>query len=149
MEQACDSEQCNGYTLRPHSQPQGSDHRECHAEATADRAQATGKATAVDPRRPGWISFVGQVDGVLAASVTYCPAGHAAALASRLFRRYWRRKSKPNKGDGRTSPETIELIQQMARENRLWGAERIRGELLKLGVKVSKRTIQKYMLKER
>ena len=28
---------------------------------------------------------------------------------------------------------------------RLWGAERIRGELLKLGIKVSKRTIQKYM----
>jgi putative transposase len=27
----------------------------------------------------------------------------------------------------------------------LWGAERIRGELLKLGVRVSKRTIQKYM----
>ena len=66
-----------------------------------------------------------------------------------LFRLYWRRKSKPKKGDGRTSPETIELIQQMARENRLWGAERIRGELLKLGIKVSKRTIQKYMLKER
>ena len=37
----------------------------------------------------------------------------------------------------------------MVRENRLWGAERNRGELLKLGVKVSKRTIQKYMLKER
>jgi len=37
----------------------------------------------------------------------------------------------------------------MARENRLWGAERIRGELLKLGIKVSKRTIQKYMRKER
>jgi hypothetical protein len=37
----------------------------------------------------------------------------------------------------------------MARENRLWGAERIPGELLKLGGKVSKRTIQKYMLKER
>jgi hypothetical protein len=29
------------------------------------------------------------------------------------------------------------LIQQMARENRTWGAERIRGELLKLGIKVS------------
>ena len=66
-----------------------------------------------------------------------------------LFRRYWRRKSKPEKRDPRISTETIELIQQMARENRLWGAERIRGELLKLGVKVSKRTIQKYMLKER
>jgi putative transposase len=33
----------------------------------------------------------------------------------------------------------------MARDNRLWGAERIRGELLKLGIHVSKRTIQKYM----
>jgi transposase InsO family protein len=33
----------------------------------------------------------------------------------------------------------------MAGRGRLWGAERIRGELLKLGIKVSKRTIQKYM----
>jgi putative transposase len=29
--------------------------------------------------------------------------------------------------------------------NRLWGAERIRGELLKFGVRVAQRTIQKYM----
>jgi putative transposase len=33
----------------------------------------------------------------------------------------------------------------MAVQNRLWGAERIRGELLKLGIHVCKRTIQKYM----
>ncbi len=33
----------------------------------------------------------------------------------------------------------------MVAENRLWGAERIRGELLKIGIRVSKRTIQKYM----
>jgi putative transposase len=33
----------------------------------------------------------------------------------------------------------------MAAENRLWGAECIRGELLKLGMHVCKRTIQKYM----
>src|SRR5258708_24384735 len=33
----------------------------------------------------------------------------------------------------------------MATENRLWGAERIRGELLKLGIHVCKRTIQKYI----
>ena len=33
----------------------------------------------------------------------------------------------------------------MARDHRLWGAERIRGELLKLGIRVCKRTIQKYM----
>jgi putative transposase len=39
----------------------------------------------------------------------------------------------------------VALIKEMARDNRLWGAERIRGELLKLGIHVSKRTIQKYM----
>src|SRR5262249_21159615 len=43
------------------------------------------------------------------------------------------------------SAETVALIKEMARDNRLWGAERIRGELLKLGLHVCKRTIQKYM----
>ncbi|MBK7456121.1 MAG: hypothetical protein IPJ46_21080 [Anaerolineales bacterium] len=37
----------------------------------------------------------------------------------------------------------------LAKENQLWGAERIRGELLKLGIEVSKRSIQKYMPKDR
>lgn len=64
-----------------------------------------------------------------------------------LFRRYWRRKSRNRKP--RIAPETIALIRKMAKENRWWGAERIRGELLKLGVRVSKRTIQKYMPKVR
>jgi hypothetical protein len=48
---------------------------------------------------------------------------------------------------GRSAPriatETIELITRLALDNRLWGAERVRGELLKVGVRVSKRTIQK------
>ena len=62
-----------------------------------------------------------------------------------LFRIYWRRKSKPKHRKPRISPEIIKLIKQVARDNFLWGAERIRGELLKLGTKISKRTIQKYM----
>ncbi len=33
----------------------------------------------------------------------------------------------------------------MAAENRLWGAERIRGELLKLGISVARRTIQRHV----
>jgi putative transposase len=37
------------------------------------------------------------------------------------------------------------LIKKMASNNQLWGAERICGELLKLGMHVCKRTIQKYM----
>ena len=41
------------------------------------------------------------------------------------------------------------LIKRIVRENLSWGAERIRGELLKLGVRVSKSTIQRYMNDER
>ena len=37
----------------------------------------------------------------------------------------------------------------MARENSLWGAERIRGELMKLGIRVAKATIQKYIREAR
>jgi putative transposase len=66
-----------------------------------------------------------------------------------LFRFYWRRKSKSKKNQPKISPETIALIRKMAKENRLWGAERIRGELLKLCIKVCKRTIQKYLPKMR
>ncbi len=39
----------------------------------------------------------------------------------------------------------IALIQRLATENCLWGAERIRGERLKLGLPVAKGTIQKYL----
>jgi len=66
-----------------------------------------------------------------------------------LFRIYWRRKSKSSTNRPRIAQQTIDLIRQMSDQNRLWGAERIRGELLKLGIRVSKRTIQKYMLKTR
>jgi putative transposase len=66
-----------------------------------------------------------------------------------LFRRYWRRKSRNREPKPRIPAETIVLIKHMAGENRLWGAERIRGELLKLGIEVSKRTIQKYKAKVR
>ena len=66
-----------------------------------------------------------------------------------LFRFYWRMKSKRKQNKPKIPPETIDLIRKMANENRLWGTERIRGELLKLGIKVCKRTIQKYMPKGR
>jgi putative transposase len=62
-----------------------------------------------------------------------------------VFRCYWKRKSKDSTRKPRVSAEKIALIKEMARKNRLWGAERIRGELLKLGLRVCKRTIQKYM----
>jgi transposase InsO family protein len=63
------------------------------------------------------------------------------------FRLFWKWQSRVpvRTQPQRLAAETIALIEQMVRENPLWGAERIRGELLKLEIRVSKRTIQKYM----
>ena len=68
-----------------------------------------------------------------------------------LFRWVWRRKSKAKGRRGREplTAEDVALIRRLAKENRSWGAERIRGELLKLGKRVSKSTIQKYMAEVR
>jgi putative transposase len=44
------------------------------------------------------------------------------------------------------STELRDLIRQMSRANPLWGAPRIHGELLKLGLTVSQATVSKYIL---
>jgi putative transposase len=62
-----------------------------------------------------------------------------------LFQLFWRFKSRDWRKKPRISPEIIQLLRQMVLENKLWGAERIRGELLKLGISLNKRTIQKYI----
>jgi len=60
-----------------------------------------------------------------------------------LFRLVWKRRSKAPSPQPKIAAETVALIREMAVKNRRWGAERIRGELLKLGLHVCKRTIQK------
>ncbi len=60
------------------------------------------------------------------------------------FRLFWKRKSHATSCAPKIPLETITLINEMAGKNRLWGAERIRGELLKLGTHVAKRTVQRY-----
>ena len=64
-----------------------------------------------------------------------------------LFRRVWKRKSRSKGKRGRPplTGEFVALIKRLAKENLRWGAERIRGELIKLGIKVSKSAIQKYI----
>jgi hypothetical protein len=46
-------------------------------------------------------------------------------------------------------PEVIQLSRQMCRANPLWGAPRIHGELLRVGIEISKTTVAKYMVKRR
>src|SRR3989442_7312381 len=60
------------------------------------------------------------------------------------FRLLWRWRSRIR---GRKPTSYATLIRAMAERNPRWGAERLRGELLKLGIRVSKRTVQRYMKK--
>jgi putative transposase len=62
------------------------------------------------------------------------------------FRLFWRWQSRP--GRPPIPPDLQVLIRRMARENPSWGEERIANELLlKLGLRVSPRTIRKYLPK--
>ncbi len=45
--------------------------------------------------------------------------------------------------------ETRDLVRQMNATNPLWGAPRIHGELLKLGIEISQATVAKYMVRRR
>jgi hypothetical protein len=60
------------------------------------------------------------------------------------WRLYWTWKSRTKLGRPHLSAEVRTLIARMSRENPLWGSERIRGELLKLGIVVSNRSIRRY-----
>ena len=65
------------------------------------------------------------------------------------FRRYWAWKSRRRSGRPLVSTELRDLIRRMSAANPLWGAPRIHGELLKLGLVVSQATVSKYMLRPR
>jgi putative transposase len=64
------------------------------------------------------------------------------------FRRYWTWRSLRKGGRPGIDPEVRKLIKYMANAN-LWGAPRIHGELLKLGIHVSEATVSKYMPRRR
>ena len=65
------------------------------------------------------------------------------------FAAYWRWKSRSPGGRPRIGKEVRDLIQRMSFENPLWGAPRIHGELLRLGIDVAQSTVSIYMAPRR
>jgi transposase InsO family protein len=59
----------------------------------------------------------------------------------------WRRRSRSRRPS--VHREVRKLIREMSRANSLWGAPRIPGELLKLGIEISQATVAKYMVRRR
>ena len=65
------------------------------------------------------------------------------------FRLYWKWKSRHLAGRPSVSSELADLIRRMSLANPRWGAPRIHGELMKLGIQVSQATVAKYMVRNR
>src|ERR1019366_7913995 len=63
------------------------------------------------------------------------------------FRLFWRWRSRSGRPSAQR--EIRDLIRQMSSANALWGAPRIHGELLKLGIEISQATVAKYMVRRR
>ncbi len=63
------------------------------------------------------------------------------------FRMFWRWKSRRRAGRPRIDRGLRELIRKISRENPLWGASRIHGELLMLGFEVAQSTVSKYLVR--
>jgi hypothetical protein len=65
------------------------------------------------------------------------------------FTGYWRWKSRSPGSRPRIAKEVRDLIRRMSFENSLWGATKIHGELLKLGIAVAQSTVSVYMVPRR
>ncbi len=65
------------------------------------------------------------------------------------FRLFWRWKSRRRGGRPRVPVEIRQLIRDMSLASPLWGAPRIHGELLKLGIDVGQTSVAKYMARGR
>jgi hypothetical protein len=65
------------------------------------------------------------------------------------FRLYWKWKSRVRHGRPSVPTEVQNLIQNMSSANPHWGAPRLHGELLKLGIRLAQATVAKYMVRHR
>src|SRR5258706_10378352 len=63
------------------------------------------------------------------------------------FEAFWRWKSRKRAGRPKIDRGLRDLIRRMSKENPVWGASRIHGELLMLGFEVAQSTVSKYMVR--
>ena len=82
-------------------------------------------------------------------SLRIIKAETVAAWNRKGFRLYWTWKSRAKPGRPTASHEVRALIRSMSLANLRWGAPRIHGELLKLGIDIGETTVAKYMARPR
>ena len=122
-------------------------HRQLALENLALRQQlAVYKRTVVRPRlrtsdRLFWVGLTKVWIGWRQSLVIVTP-DTVLRWQRRRFRKHWTKLSgRPTMGRPSVNAETVALVRKMAAANPLWGAPRIRGDLLKLGIDVAERTV--------
>src|SRR6266481_710625 len=115
-------------------------------QVTVLRRQRPGQPRLFSTDRLLWVWLYRIWPQVLDAMVLVKPAT-VVQWHRKGFPLYWWRRSR-RLGRRRVSREIRDLIRQMSRANPLWGAPRIHGELLKLGIDVSQATVAKYMSRQ-
>ena len=105
------------------------------------------KLTAADRLLWVWLSTVwnGWRSGIFLVRAATVIGWHRKSF--RLFWTWRIRRGKP--GRPSVPKEVRELIRTMSRDNPLWGAPRIYGELLKLGIAIGETSVGKYMVRRR
>src|SRR5258707_10939152 len=107
------------------------------------RRQHPGRLRLFSTDRLLWVWLYRVWPQVLTAMVLVKPAT-VVQRHRKGFRLYWRWRSR-RPGRPKMSTEIRDLIRRMSLANPLWGAPRIHGELLKLGIEVSQATVGRYM----
>src|SRR6202162_4369663 len=116
-------------------------------QVTVLRRQRPGRPRLFSTDRLLWVWLYRIWPQVLNAMVLVKPAT-VVQWHRNGFRIYWRRRSR-RLGRPRMAREIRELIRTMSRANPLWGAPRIHGELLKLGIDIGETSVSKYMIRRR
>src|SRR5438093_7048029 len=122
---------------------------ESRAKAATRRVESASATAAADGDGPGLLDRVVETLKNWRSSVQVVRPETVVRWHRRCFRLYWAWKSRRRWGRPAIGRDLRDLIRQMSRANPLWGAPRIHGELLKLGLTVSQATVSKYMIRPR
>ena len=118
-----------------------------HQLGVFQRSVTRPKLTTVDRLLWVWLSTVWSD---WRASVVIVQAATVIAWHRKGFRLFWTWKIRRGRPGRPSVPDEIrELIRTMSRENPIWGAPRIHGELLKLGIDIGETSVSKYMIRRR
>ena len=112
-------------------------------QVTVLRRQRPGQLRLFSTDRLLWVWLYRVWPQVLNAVVLVKPAT-VVQWHRKGFRLYWRWRSR-RLGRPKMGTEIRDLSRQMSMANPLWGAPRIHGELLKLGIEVSQATVGRYL----